>query len=493
MANDTSIYNDIETRTGGDFYIGVVGPVRTGKSTFIKKFMDTMVLPNIQNEYDRTRAVDEMPQSAAGRTVMTTEPKFIPDEAVTVSLGDNATLRVKMIDCVGYVVPDALGIAEDGAPRMVHTPWSDEPVPFTEAAETGTRKVINDHSTIAVLMTTDGTIGEIDRAGYVDAEERVVRELNAIGKPFAVVLNSAKPESDYAAQLAYELESKYKAPVALVNVPELDRDDITQILEMILLEFPVTKIEINLPGWVDALDSDDAMRSSVSGELTRAAEGIDKVGTVASAFSSLDGGDYIERTEVESIDLGTGCAKIRVLLYEKLLYDTMSALTGMDITSEEELISSMMQLAKMKKTYDRISAALNDVNESGYGIVTPEIDDMTLEEPEIVRQSAGYGVKLKASAPSIHMIRADIETELNPVVGTEEQSEDLVKYLLKEFEEDPRKIWDSNIFGKTLHELINEGLNSKLEHMPKDARAKLSETLGRIINEGSGGLICILL
>lgn len=488
-----NIYRDIATRTGGDIYIGVVGPVRTGKSTFIKRFMDTLVVPNIANDYDRERARDEMPQSASGRTVMTTEPKFIPDEAVEITVADNATLKVKMIDCVGYIVPEALGHIENGEPRMVRTPWFTDPIPFEKAAEIGTRKVITDHSTIGVLVTTDGTIGDIPRKSYVEAEKRVVNELKAIGKPFVMVLNSADTDREESVKLAYELEESYDVPVALVNCLELDADDIRHIIEMVLLEFPVREISISLPRWTQVLGDDHHLSVSLNESILKHAAEIKRTGDIKAAISAIGENEYISEARIQNIDLGTGCASAELELDDELYYKTISELSGFEIDSEERLITLLCELAAVKKKFDKIAPALHDVNERGYGIVMPDIGDLRLEEPEIVRQANGYGVRLKASAPSIHMIKADIETELNPMVGTEQQSEELVKFLLREFEEDPKKIWGSNIFGKTLHELVTEGLHTKLSHMPDDARAKLGETLQRIINEGSGGLICIIL
>ena len=488
-----SIYKDIAERTGGDIYIGVVGPVRTGKSTFIKRFMEALVLPNIKEGYSRERARDEMPQSAAGKTVMTTEPKFIPDEAVTICIDDCSNLKVRMVDCVGYIVPEALGTIEDGHPRMVRTPWSDEPMPFVDAAEMGTQKVIVEHSTIGMLITTDGTIGDISRHSYVEAEERIVNELKALGKPFAMILNSAHPDSESAISLAYELESKYEVPVALVSCIDLDAEDIRHILELVLHEFPVTEIRVCLPEWTSALDSDHVIKQSVLADIKTCADGVKKAGDIKDSFSRLAGNEYVKRATVEDIDLGTGKARVAVTLKDGLYYNVISELTGFDIGGERELVSLLKSLSEMKMRYDRVEAALDEAEERGYGIVMPDIDDLRLADPEIVKQPGGYGVRLRASAQSIHMIRANIETEINPIVGTEQQSEDLVKYMLREFEEDPQRIWESNMFGKSLYELVNEGLHSKLEHMPEASRIKLSETLERIINEGSGGLICIIL
>lgn len=491
--SEHSIYKDIVRRTGGDIYIGVVGPVRSGKSTFIKRFMESMVLPNIKEGYQRDRARDELPQSAAGKTVMTTEPKFIPDNAVTVQMDDNATMQVKMIDCVGYIVPDALGTIEDGQPRMVRTPWRDEPMPFVEAAEMGTHKVITEHSTIGMLVSTDGSIGEIPRESYVEAEERIVRELKEIGKPFAMILNSANPTNEGSIALAYELEGKYGVPVALVSCLELDAEDIKHILEMVLHEFPVSEIRVKLPEWMLAIDDSHPVKRSLYESVCRCAQEISKVGEIRSAFEELSQNEYVKSFRFERIDLGCGKATLEIEPTPDLYYNVISELTGFEVTGEEQLVLLLKEYSAKKAEYERVAAALSDAEEKGYGIVMPCLEDLRLEEPEIIKQSGGYGVKLRASAQSIHMIRANIETEINPIVGTEQQSEDLIKYLLNEFEEDPRRIWESNMFGKSLYELMNEGLNTKLEHMPEESRNKLSETLERIINEGSGGLICIIL
>ena len=490
---ERNIYDDIARRTGGDIYVGVVGPVRTGKSTFIKRFMDAVVMDAITNDYDKKRTRDGMPQSASGRTVMTTEPKFIPDEAVEVALGTNAHMRVKMIDCVGFMVPGAIGTEEDGTPRMVRTPWSEEPVPFEQAAGIGTEKVIRDHSTVAVAVTCDGSIADIPRENYVEAEERVISELKEQGKPFALILNSAHPDDTDTVSLGYALEEKYGVPVALVNCMSMDEEDIRRIMELILFEFPVREISVTYPEWVCSLEPDHAIRRAITEAVRERGARIRKISDIQPAFADMSDGEYIESAEIDDIDLGSGRADIKVALDGDLFYRVMSEMTGFDIADEQTMISTMISLAKTKRACDKLAAALDEANETGYGIVTPDLEDLTLEEPKIVRQSGGYGVKLRASAPSLHVIKANIETEINPIVGTEAQSEELVNYLVSEFEEDPEKIWESDIFGKSLHELMTEGLNTKLEHMPSDARTRICDTLGRIVNEGSSGLICILL
>lgn len=488
-----SIYNDIAERTQGDIYIGVVGPVRTGKSTFIKRFMDLLVLPNIENEHIRTRAVDELPQSGAGRTIMTTEPKFIPNEAVRINLLENASFNVRMIDCVGYCVNGAQGHTEDGLPRMVTTPWFEDDIPFDKAAEIGTEKVIREHSTIGLVITTDGTICDIPRYEYVSAEERVVSELKEINKPFIILLNSAVPESENAQTLRAELTEKYGVPVFLFSCADMRIDDINAIMRNVLLEFPLKELAINLPGWIDALPAEHYLKNSIYETVRGAISGVHKLSHVNSVSPLLEENEYLSSARISNISLGKGTALISTEAVDGLFYNVLGETTGLEITNDEELVSMLCSLSEAKREYDKIANALAQVRQTGYGIVSPGIEELSLQEPEIIRQGGRYGVRLRASAPSIHLIRADIETEVNPIVGSEKQSEELVHYLLSEFESDPTKIWESNIFGKSLHELVNEGLQSKLSKMPDDARGKLQETLQRIINEGSGGLICIIL
>ncbi len=490
---ETSIYKDIETRTGGDIYIGVVGPVRTGKSTFIKRFMDTLVIPNISSDYKRERAQDELPQSAAGRTIMTTEPKFIPEEAVKLELPDNASLNVRLIDCVGYIVPSSLGYVEEDRPRMVKTPWYEHEIPFNMAAEIGTQKVITEHSTIGLLVTTDGSISDIPRDEYEEAEERVVDELKSINKPFVMLLNSTSPESAQTVSLASRLTEKYNVPVMPVNCLEMEEDLIRQVLAAILYRFPVREIGISLPNWVMGLDREHWLRSSICGSVKDASQCIGCVGDVSCMIKGLSDNEYVLSAEISNLDLGKGSATIKAVLSQELIYRIIEEKTALRITNEEELVENLKNLSDIKKKYDRIKNALDEVEATGYGIVMPDIDELTLKEPEIVKQGGRYGVRLSASAPSIHMLKTCIETEVAPVVGTESQSEELLKYLLDGFEEDPLKIWESDIFGKSLSELVNEGLRSKLCHMPVDARSKIQETLERIINDGCSGLICIIL
>lgn len=488
-----NVYNDIAERSQGDVYIGVVGPVRTGKSTFIKKFMDLLVIPNIENAYQAQRARDELPQSAAGRTIMTTEPKFIPNEAVGISLGDNAHLRVRMIDCVGYIVDSSLGYVENGEPRMVTTPWFETPIPFNEAAEIGTRKVITEHSTIGLVVTTDGSITDIDREDYVEAEERVVNELKAINKPFIVVLNSVNPASTETQQLCGELSEKYGVSVVAVNCEELRAGDIHNIIETVLFEFPLKEIDIRIPEWIEELDGEHWLKKDMYAAVMDNIGNVERIRDVRALSDGIDKCDFVNRAYIEGMDLGDGMVRMAIELPQNLYYKILGEMSGFEIDGEQKLMSLMKELAEMKREYDRVSGALRDVMETGYGIVSPSTEEMTLDEPKIVRQGGRYGIRLKAGAPSIHMIRADIETEVSPIVGTEKQSEELVHYLLSEFETDPAKIWQSNIFGKSLYELVNEGLHNKLSRMPDSARMKIKETLQRIINDGSNGLICIIL
>lgn len=490
---ERNIYQDISQRTNGDIYIGVVGPVRTGKSTFIKRFMDTLVIPNMTSEHQRERAVDELPQSAAGRTIMTTEPKFIPEDAVEINIDSTAMLKVRMIDCVGYIVPSALGYVEDELPRMVKTPWFEEAIPFNMAAEIGTKKVITDHSTIGLVITTDGSISDIEREEYEDAEERVINELKEINKPFVVLLNSIYPTSSETLSLSKRLQEKYDVPVIPVSCIDLNENEIKRILAQILFEFPIKEIKVDMPKWLSSLEKNHWLRSNIYGTIQKAASKAEKIRELQNITQEILLCDNILTANTVNVDLGKGYGRISLALKPDLFYKVLSEKTNLDIKDECCLLDYMLDLSSVKKRFERIADAYDDVNENGYGIVMPTIDELTLEEPEIIKQGGKYGIRLKAAAPSIHLMKTRITTEVTPIVGSEQQSEELVMYLLKEFEENPSKIWESNIFGKSLHELVNEGLHNKLYRMPEDARKKMKETIERIINDGCNGLICIIL
>lgn len=490
---NTNIYRDIAERTGGDIYIGIVGPVRSGKSTFIKQFMDKLVLPNISEEYQKERANDELPQSSSGRTIMTTEPKFIPEKGVEITIDNSAKMNVRLIDCVGYIVPSALGYIEGDQPRMVMTPWYEEPIPFNMAAEIGTRKVITEHSTIGLVITTDGSISDIPRGEYAEAEERVINELKQIDKPFIVLLNCMYPASDEARSTAAELTEKYGVPVLPVNCLELNEDNIKNILSRILFEFPVKEISVNFPRWINSLPVEHWLRSDLTEKIKKFAADIRHIRDIRKFETAFDGDDNVEGAKVDAVDMGFGSAVVSIDIRKLLFYKIIAETTGLIINDEQELMSSICELADIKKQYMRVKGALDEVEATGYGIIMPDISDLKLEEPEIMKQGGRYGVRLRASAPSIHLMKANITTEVSPIVGSEKQSEDLVMYLLNEFEDDPVKIWDSNIFGKSLHELVNEGLHTKLSRMPGDARMRIQETIERVINEGCNGLVCIIL
>ena len=487
------IYSNIAERTGGDIYIGVVGPVRTGKSTFIKRFMESLVIPNITSEFMRERAVDELPQSAAGKTIMTTEPKFIPEEAIEVNVGGVASFNVRLIDCVGYIVPSALGYIENEQPRMVMTSWFDEEIPFNMAAEIGTQKVITDHSTIGLVVTTDGSITDIPREEYAECEERVIRELKELGKPFVVILNSTSPDSAETKALAAELTEHYDAKVLPLNCLELSESEIRDIISELLYSFPIKEINIRTARWINSLEKGHWLKTEILDCIRNAAKDIRLVREAENAAEAMSKCPYVIKADITSIDLGTGSVTISADLDSSLFYKILGEATGIEIESESDLMPLLMELNDIRCKYQRIEPALAEVEATGYGIVMPEMEELTLEEPRIIRQGGKYGVKLKASAPSIHLMKANINTTVSPIVGTEKQSEELVMYLLDGFDDNPTKIWESNIFGKSLHELVNEGLHSKLYKMPVDARMKLQETLERVINDGCSGLICFIL
>lgn len=487
------IYTNIAERTNGDIYIGVVGPVRTGKSTFIKRFMESLVIPNITSEFKRERAVDELPQSAAGKTIMTTEPKFIPEDAVEVNLGSGATMNVRLIDCVGYIVPSSLGYIENEMPRMVMTSWFDEEIPFNMAAEIGTQKVIADHSTIGLVVTTDGTISDIPRSEYEECEERVIRELKELGKPFVVILNTVNPSSQEARNLAARLTDRYDAKVIPVSCLDLDESDIRDIMKEILFSFPIKEINIRTARWINSLEKGHWLKTEILDCIRNAAKDIKLVREAETAVEAMSQCPHIINAEISAVDLGSGSVTINAELDNSLFYKILGETTGIEIESESDLMPLLMELNDIRRKYQRIEPALAEVEATGYGIVMPEMEELTLEEPKIIKQGGKYGVKLKATAPSLHIMKANINTTVSPIVGTERQSEELVMYLLDGFDDNPAKIWESNIFGKSLHELVNEGLHNKLYKMPVDARLKLQETLERVINEGCSGLICFIL
>ena len=490
---ERNIYSDIAKRTQGDIYIGVVGPVRTGKSTFIKRFMDTLVLPNIEAQSVRERAVDELPQSAAGRTIMTTEPKFIPENAVKISLPSEATFRVRLIDCVGYMIPGATGQMEGESPRMVSTPWLDHEVTMSEAAELGTTRVIREHSTIGIVITTDGSITDIPREDYLEAEGRVIRELQEIGKPFLVLLNAVDPKSSRVQAMASDIASHYGVCCLPVNCLELDDAAVGDILKAILYEFPLTELELHIPAWVLALPADHAIKLGLYRSIREGAKGLHRIREVAPAVDAMCAYEGISGAKVNAISLGSGTASAELQLPRALFYQTLSEQSGFDVADDGDLMRLLTELSAVKADYDKVSSAIRDARETGYGVVVPTVDELILEEPEIMKQGGRYGVRLKASAPSIHMIMANIETEVSPALGGEKASEQIINFLLQGFEGDTSRIWESNIFGKSLYDIASEGVITKLRQMPVNAQAKLQQTLTRIVNEGGGSLICIII
>ncbi len=486
------LFRDIAERTGGDIYIGVVGPVRTGKSTFIKRFMETMVLPNITDQYDKERAKDELPQSAAGKTIMTTEPKFIPNEAVQINVSENVNVRVRVVDCVGYTVEGALGYEEEDGPRMVLTPWFENEIPFQEAAEVGTRKVIAEHSTIGLVVTTDGSVTDLPRDKYVPAEERVVNELKELQKPFLVILNTNRPTTKETRELVAKLENSYDVPVIPVDCAQLNHDDIYAILQEVLYEFPVKEVNIGLPKWVEELEIDHWLRQKFDGAVREVVQYVRRLRDIDRAIDDLSGYDFVADVILHDMDLGNGIAVIEITSRQDLFYQVLEELTGFTISGEHHLLRLMQDLSLAKREYDKMADALDQVQQTGYGIVPPQIDEMVLEEPEIIRTGNRFGVRLRATAPSLHIIKTDVQAEISPILGTEKQSEELIQYLMREFEGEPEKIWRTNLFGKSLNSLVREGIQNKLSGMPENAQIKLRDTLQKVVNEGSGGLICII-
>lgn len=490
---NTSLYQSIAQRTDSNIYIGVVGPVRTGKSTFIKRFMETLVIPNIENVYLKERAKDELPQSGSGRTIMTAEPKFVPEDAVSITLDDNASLSVRLIDCVGYMVNGASGRFENGEERMVSTPWFDHEITMTEAAETGTHKVISDHSTIGLVITTDGTVCGIPREDYLDAEKRVIEELQSIGKPFIVLVNSTDPSGESAQETCRYIEENYGVSSLCVNCYELQMNDITEVLRKVLMEFPVAQLAFNFPTWLEALGYESPLVMSILTEIRTACEKLHHVKDVYEAAEELSGNEFIECASISNLDMGTGSVLIELTLPKALYYDTLSEQSGFTIQDDGQLLTLLTELHSIQTDYEHIVQALNDARETGYGIVLPQQSDLHLQEPEIVRQGGKYSVKLKANAPAIHMIMTNVETTVTPAIGGENASEEIINFLLQGFEGDVSRIWESNIFGKSLYDIAGEGVNAKIAGMSVSARSKFQETLQRVVNEGAGGLICIIL
>lgn len=488
-----NIYKDIAERTQGDIYVGVVGPVRTGKSTFIKKFMDLMVIPKIDNSYKKERAKDELPQSGSGKGIHTTEPKFIPNEAVEISLEEEIKFKVRMVDCVGYIVKAALGYLDGENAKMVNTPWYDYEIPFEDAAEIGTRKVITDHSTIGLVVTTDGSITGINREDYVEAEERVISELQSINKPFIVILNSSRANSTETKALRKELEEKYKVTVQTMDVFNMTDGDVEEVFRHVLKEFPVKEINIDMPEWIERLDSSHWLKKDFFNIVKGMAKDIDKIRDIKTSLEGFGDGEYFGESNLLEIDLGIGTARVLIKPRDGVFYNVLSEVCDLEVASESELLSLIKELNDAKIEYDKVKEALSEVKETGYGLVPPQLSEMKFEEPEIVKQGTKFGVKLKASAPSLHLIKADIKTEISPIMGSEKESEELVKALLEQYENDPASLWQSNMFGKSLEVLVKEGLQNKLYKMPEDVQNKIQKTLQKIINEGNGGLICIIL
>ncbi|MEF9990942.1 MAG: stage IV sporulation protein A [Romboutsia sp.] len=488
-----NIYEDIAKRTQGDIYIGVVGPVRTGKSTFIRKFMEMLVLPNIENEFKRERTKDEIPQSGSGKTIMTVEPKFIPADGVEIKIKDTVSLKVRMVDCVGYIVDGAIGHQEDGKQRLVSTPWSQEAMTFEKAAEIGTKKVIRDHSTIGLVIITDGSVTGIDRKSYIAPEERVINELKALNKPFAVVLNTLDPHSEETDMLRTELEEKYRVPILPINVEDMEEEDVEEVMETILYDFPLTEIRINLPKWVEGLERNHWIKNNIIFTLKQSIAELGKIRDVDSVVAGFSELEFLEDTEVDNVELGEGVITIDLTTKQDLFYNVLEEKSGFKIEGDHQLLSLITNLSRVKTEYDKVEKALDDARVSGYGMVAPSLDELSLEAPEIVKQGKQYAIKIKANAPSLHIIKADISTELSPIAGNQMQGEEMLKYLQDELEQSPSGIWEANMFGKSLHDLVKEQLQSKLYTMPEEIRVKIQRTLQKIINEGSMNIITILL
>ena len=488
-----SVFEQIAARTDGGVYLGVVGPVRTGKSTFVKRFMEQLVLPNIDNIYQKERARDELPQSGSGRTIMTSEPKFVPEDAVQILPDGKTKLSVRLIDTVGYLIPGASGAEEDGTVRMVTTPWFDEQIPMERAAELGTRKVMEEHAVVGIVVTTDGTITDISREDYIEAEEKAIRDMIAAEKPFVVIVNSAQPEAEAAQSICRQLSDAYGIRCRAMNCLTMQQQEICALLTELMYEFPLREIRFFLPGWVNALPYDNHLKASLYAAMRELASDAVKLSDVESSLAKISDLEQVEQFRVTSVDLAEGSANCELVFPESLFYEILSTETGVRVEDDADLMQTLEELAKAKREYDRIAPALEQVKATGYGIMMPDQSDLHLAEPQIVKKNGNYAVKLKASAPSIHLMRADIETEISPMVGGEQESAQLISFLLTEYEEDRQKLWESNIFGKSLFELVNEGLNTKITRMPDDARMKMTKALTRMINENTGGMICIIL
>ncbi len=488
-----NIYEDIARRTDGDVYIGVVGPVRTGKSTFIKRFMEMLVIPGIDNIYRKERARDELPQSGSGRTIMTAEPKFVPEEAVDICLDGTAAASVRMIDCVGYMVPGAEGIWEDGVERMVTTPWFEQAIPMSQAAELGTRKVIEEHSSIGLVITTDGSFGDIPRPGFLEAEERVVRELQGIGKPFVVILNSAAPQEPESLELAEQLSEKYGVPCICKSCLELSREDIYEIMKALLYQFPVRELSFWLPSWVEALPEDHDLKQTLYASILDSAQGMQALRDVRGVLGRLQDQEHIIDIHSQRVDAGKGAVCVSVELAKALYYQTITQQSGFEIRDDGDLMELLRSMKGVKAEYDSIHEALEQAKETGYGLVMPTSEQMVLHEPQIVSRGGRYSVKLKAGAPALHIIRTDVETEVSPAVGGEKASEEILGFLLQGFDGDASKIWDSNIFGKSLYDIAEEGVSAKLRKMPANIQNRLRGTMQRVINDGAYSVICIVI
>ena len=488
-----NIYQDIAKRTGGDIYIGVVGPVRTGKSTFISKFMDNFVIPNIGNKLQKQIAKDEMPQSASGKTVMTTQPKFIPANSVKVQFKNKSSANVRLVDCVGYMVEGASGHIEDDKPRMVKTPWSDDLLPFEEAAEIGTKKVINEYSTIGIMVTTDGSFGEIPRENYENSEERVIKELLTLKKPFIILVNSINPESSKCVSLVSQLENKYGVTVVSVDVNNITSEQIEAIFEKLLLEFPMASFDVNLPKWMQTLPADNKVIDNVISKIKESSKNMSKMRDFSDIYEAFNEDEFINGMDVKELKLGVGTPEYTVFPREDLFYKVLSEVSGEEINEDYQLMSFVKDASNSRRKFSKIKDALEQAENDGYGVVFPSIDEMNLEDPVLVKQGGRYGVKLKASAPSLHIMKVDVSTEVSPIVGTEKQGEDLVNFIMDKFQNNPSGIWETNMLGRPLNDLVNEGLNGKLQSLPKDTQNKMRKTLTRIVNENRGGVICILL